>query len=56
MTFPCVKILADRGQLALHGAYFGVATGKLSVLDRESGAFVPVAADEHAKAFAAPRF
>ena len=56
MTFPCVKILAERRQLALHGAYFGVATGKLSVLDRESGAFVPVAADEHAKAFAAPRF
>jgi carbonic anhydrase len=56
MTFPCVKILVERGRLALHGAYFGVATGELSVLDRESGAFKPVAADEHAKAFAAPRF
>ena len=56
MTFPCVKILAERGRLALHGAYFGVATGELSVLDRASGAFVPVAAEQHAKAFGAPRF
>lgn len=56
MTFPCVKILAERGQLALHGAYFGVATGELSVLDRESGTFVPVATEQHAKAFGAPRF
>ncbi len=42
MTFPCVRILAERGRLTLHGAYFGVATGELSVLDRESGKFVPV--------------
>ncbi len=33
MTFPCVQILADRGRLQLHGAYFGVAEGSLSVLD-----------------------
>jgi hypothetical protein len=26
----------------LHGAYFGVATGELSVLDRQAGRFVPV--------------
>jgi carbonic anhydrase len=39
MTFPCVRILAERGRLTLHGAYFGVATGRLSVLDRESGTF-----------------
>ncbi len=56
MTFPCVKILAERGRLALHGAYFGVGTGKLSVLDRSSGAFVPVAAEQYAKAFDVPRF
>jgi len=56
MTFPCVKILVERGRLALHGAYFGVGTGELSVLDRASGAFVPVAGDAYAKAFAAPRF
>jgi carbonic anhydrase len=39
MTFPCVKILVERGKLALHGAYFGVATGKLWVLDETSGEF-----------------
>ena|SRR5689334_8418203 len=39
MTFPCIKILADRGKLQLHGAYFGVARGSLSVLDRATGEF-----------------
>ena len=29
MTFPCVRILVERGKLALHGAYFGVASGVL---------------------------
>ncbi len=38
-TFPCVQILLDRGQISLHGAYFDVATGKLQVLDPESGNF-----------------
>jgi carbonic anhydrase len=56
MTFPCVKILAERGKLALHGAYFGVATGQLSVWDAAKRSFVPVAADEHARVFASPRF
>lgn len=39
MTFPCVRILAERGKLQLHGAYFGVAKGSLSVLDHETGEF-----------------
>jgi carbonic anhydrase len=39
MTFPCVKILVERGRLSLHGAYFGVATGDLWVLIPESGKF-----------------
>ena len=56
MTFPCVKILADRGRLSLHAAYFGVASGELSVLDRERGEFRRVSAEAHAKAFQAPRF
>jgi carbonic anhydrase len=43
MTFPCVRILAERGRLSLHGAYFGVATGELSVLDRSIGQFKPIA-------------
>ena len=56
MTFPCVKILVERGKLSLHAAYFGVATGDLSIYDTASGKFVRVAADAQANAFAAPRF
>ena len=56
MTFPCVKILVERGKLALHGAYFGVATGKLSILDRATGKFAQFAGEEHARLFAQPRF
>ena len=56
MTFPRVAALIDSGALIAHGAYFGVATGQLSVLDRASGSFIPVAADQHAKALATPRF
>ncbi|MBV9347997.1 MAG: carbonic anhydrase [Pseudolabrys sp.] len=55
-TFPCVKILAERGKLQLHGAFFGVATGQLSVLDQATGEFNPIAADDHARVFANPRF
>lgn len=43
MTFPCVRILVERGKLHLHGAYFGVAKGSLSVLDQASGEFNAVA-------------
>ena len=42
MTFPCINILAERGKLHLHGAYFGVARGSLSVLDQASGEFATV--------------
>jgi carbonic anhydrase len=42
MTFPRLRKLIERGRVTLHGAYFGVATGELSVLDRDSGRFVPV--------------
>jgi carbonic anhydrase len=41
-TFPCVRILEERGKLKLHGAFFGVATGVLSVLDEATGEFRPV--------------
>ena len=56
MTFPCVNILVGRGKLQLHAAYFGVAAGTLSVLDWQSGEFIPVAAEQHAEVFNAPRF
>ena len=43
MTFPCIRILAEKGRLRLHGAYFGVATGVLAVRDPRDGTFAPVA-------------
>jgi carbonic anhydrase len=33
MTFPFVRALVERGEMNLHGAYFGVAEGSLFVLD-----------------------
>ncbi|MDR3494775.1 MAG: carbonic anhydrase [Ancalomicrobiaceae bacterium] len=42
MTFPCISVLVERGKLQLHGAYFGVATGRLLVRDGETGVFEPV--------------
>ena len=39
MTFPFVESLVGRGKLQLHGAYFGVAQGSLSVLDQEAKEF-----------------
>jgi carbonic anhydrase len=41
LTFPRLRRLIERGHVTLHGAYFGVATGELSVLDPQSGRFVP---------------
>jgi carbonic anhydrase len=45
MTFPCVKILVEKGRLQLHGAHFGIATGELRVRDPETGKFRPVVPD-----------
>jgi carbonic anhydrase len=42
MTFPCIRILVERGKLTLHGAYFGVASGRLLVRNPENGIFEPV--------------
>ena len=56
MTFPGLAKLIGRGAVNVHGAYFGVAKGELSVLDRASGAFVRVAAEQHARAFQTARF
>jgi carbonic anhydrase len=44
MTFPRLRKLVERGVVSLHGAYFGVATGQLSALDRATDKFVPIAA------------
>jgi len=42
LTFPRLANSVENGELATHGAYFGVATGDLSVLDRASGEFRPI--------------
>ena len=41
-TFPRLRTLIELGQVAVHGAYFGVATGELSIRDDTTGKFVPV--------------
>ena len=41
-TFPCIQILEARGRVALHGAYFDIATGTLSVLNHATNSFAPV--------------
>jgi carbonic anhydrase len=42
MTFPFVQKRVEAGDLLLHGAYFGVALGSLSVLDQTAKEFKPV--------------
>lgn len=39
MSFPNIRSRVEQGSLALHGAFFGIATGNLYVLDEESGEF-----------------
>jgi carbonic anhydrase len=56
MTFPRLRAKVERGDIRLHGAYFGVATGQLSVRDPASGKFTQVAADEYRQLFVHPQF
>ncbi|MGI8526373.1 MAG: carbonic anhydrase [Pseudolabrys sp.] len=56
MTFPRLRKLIEAGEVLIHGAYFGVATGQLSVRDAATGKFNQVAADDHARLFTQPRF
>jgi carbonic anhydrase len=42
MTFGFVRAAVERGELSLHGAYFGVASGRLLVRNEKTGAFEPV--------------
>jgi carbonic anhydrase len=39
LTFPFVRNAVERGELRLHGAYFGVAEGSLFVLDQAAKEF-----------------
>lgn len=45
MTFPAVREAVDKGELTLHGAYFGVATGLLFIRDSRTGRFSAYTAD-----------
>jgi carbonic anhydrase len=56
LTFPWVRSRVEHGMLALHAAYFGVATGQLSVRNPDSGAFVQIAKEDYTRIFAQPRF
>ena len=40
MTFPFVRSRVERGEMELHGAYFGVAEGSLFVLDKVAKEFI----------------
>ena len=42
MTFPFVRKAVEAGELKLHGAYFGVASGKLLVRNEKTATFEPV--------------
>jgi carbonic anhydrase len=39
-TFPCVRILEEKGRLKLHGAWFDISTGELWVMDGKTGDFL----------------
>jgi carbonic anhydrase len=39
-TFPCVKILEERGKLNIHGAWFDISNGELWLMDPDSQDFV----------------
>jgi len=41
-TFPFVQDLENKGRLNLHGAYFEIATGTLSVLNHSRNEFFPL--------------
>jgi carbonic anhydrase len=42
MTFPFVLSAVEKGELQLHGAYFGVASGRLLVRNERTSVFEPV--------------
>ena len=38
-TFPCVRILEERGKINLYGAWFDISTGELWTMNRTTGDF-----------------
>src|SRR4029453_16526644 len=49
MTFPRLRKLIEMGGVAVHGAYLGVATGRLSMLDAATGVLTQIAAEDYAR-------
>lgn len=45
-TFPCVKILEERGKLRIHGAWFDISNGELWVMDPQTRDFVRLDSQE----------
>ncbi|HEY7669622.1 MAG TPA: carbonic anhydrase [Hyphomicrobium sp.] len=41
-TFPFLNELEGKGRLGLHGAYFDIATGRLSALNETTGEYYPL--------------
>ncbi len=39
LTFPCVRILVERGTLAIHGSWFDISSGELWTMDPGTGDF-----------------
>lgn len=39
-TFPCIRILEEKGSMRLHGAWFDISTGELWVMDTKTGDFI----------------
>lgn len=50
MTFGCVRRRVADGSLQLHGAFFGIATGRLLVRDPRTKTFAPVIDRPYAQA------
>jgi carbonic anhydrase len=50
-SFPWITARVREGKLALHGAYFGIASGALLALDELSSCFTPISREAHCAAF-----
>ncbi|MFN3506883.1 MAG: carbonic anhydrase [Allorhizobium sp.] len=44
-TFPCVKILEERGKLRIHGAWFDISNGELWLMDPSTQDFARLEVD-----------
>lgn len=51
-SFPWIASREQRGELGLHGAYFGISHGTLLALNEKTGEFEPVSIGSHRAAFA----